>query len=134
VPIRRTLVAVVTAAWLLPAATAWGVALHVAFDHSAGHESEAAPAATALAKEETRQRLDETNDAPHEHALVEAPSDVAVRRGFDGSSRESPAAASVAAFAPRVDTVGVEFVARARFVPPRTSGPPLLARLSTLRI
>lgn len=129
---RRFLIATVAVAWLFPATTAAAIALHVALEHEGGHGHEATPHVAELPAAVEPGHFHSADGLPHQHSAVAVPAEVAVRRA-PGSLSDSTVA-SGAAWAPWVGVGPEEAAARPPARPPRASGPPLLARLSTLRI
>lgn len=130
---RRLLAAAVALAWLLPAMVTGAVALHVAFEHPVGHAHEATPEAVELRAFAEQGQLDAAGHLPHEHKTVADSSGVAIRRGADAAAQQSIVASSEVP-APRHAADAQAPAARVLAGPPKASGPPLLARLSTFRI
>lgn len=140
---RRLLVVAVAVAWLLPGTMAGAIALHVAFEHAGGHDHEATShrvEVVALAEDGRVHagrvhagRFHAGGELPHQHSAVVTAADLAIRRGL-GSPTRDPGVASIATWTGRVGVDARAPAARPLSEPPRASGPPLLARLSTLRI
>ncbi len=129
---RPLLVAVVAVVWLLPATMVGAIALHVAFEHPVGHDHEGTPNLAELASLAEHGHYHSAGEIPHRHSAVVATADAAVRRVLDSATHAT--FASSATLAPEDDVDNQEPAAQTLSGPPRESGPPLLARLSTLRI
>jgi hypothetical protein len=133
VSVRRLLTAAVAFAWLLPAMVTGAVALHVAFEHPVEHAHDAAQETVELGAFPAHGLLDAAGHLPHEHETVADSSGVAIRRGVEAAAQQSIVAASEVP-GPRLAADAQAPAARVLAGPPKASGPPLLARLSTFRI
>lgn len=130
---RRLLAAAVAFAWLLPALVAGAVALHVAFEHPVdrSHHRTLEPVAAATLAEPDHAH--QASEMPHDHSTVVAAGGVAMRRALDSATH---AAAVGATEVPIFQIAAGASMPAAKTLegPPKASGPPLLARLSTFRI
>lgn len=125
--LRRLVASLVVALWSLPAASATGVLLHVALEHTPAGETSFAWS-SARVDEHGWARL--AAAAEHEHDVT-LESDPPLRRG-DAPCVVPPAraAAGVASGAPLRNCGAAPSMAP----PPRARGPALLALLAVLRV
>jgi hypothetical protein len=133
VSVRRLFAVAIALVWLLPTAMAGAIALHVAFEHHADD-----PHASTLHRLDRAElagdgHVHSTGDVPHHHPPVAAPADAVPRRVLDPGSLPCRSAEAAGGSTAALDPA-LERRARPLLEPPRASGPPLLARLSTLRI
>ncbi len=126
--VRRLLVTVAAVAWLLPAATAGAMALHVAFEHPVGQPLEATAHVVAPAGHGP---FFAPTELPHQHSAMAGAADLAMRRSLGSPTNDSTT--SFIATGPLYPRRAADS-ARALLGPSRGSGPPRLARLSALRI
>ena len=129
--VRRLLVAAVVFTWLLPAAMAGAIALHVAFEHAGDHDHEATHGLVDSMALAEYPHLASPAELPHDHSAVVVVAYLPARHTIASSTHENPCGAVLP---PWLGVDLEELAVRSRARPPRTSGPPLLAQLSTLRI
>lgn len=130
---RRLFVATIAIAWLLPMAITGAIALHAAFEHHGDeHHGEKSHRIDLLEVAE-HGHARAAGDAPHQHSTVVASADAVARRALDSTSIPSRTAENAAGRSAEPDAA-LECHTRKLLEPPKASGPPLLARLSTLRI
>lgn len=133
VSVRHLFAAAIAIIWLLPTAMAGAIALHVAFEHHGDHLRASTSHRIDRVEVPGDGHVHSSGDAPHPHPAVMASADAVPRRPLDSTSVPCRSAATGGDSGATPDPA-LERRARPLFEPPRASGPPLLARLSTLRI
>ncbi len=114
--------------WLLPSLVSAAVTLHVALEHSTSGGHHRVPAGSARAALPGHQHGD--TELPHRHAAV-----LDVCRFAAPQMVSGPSPATGGEFLSARTPANADPALRVNLPPPRRdSGPPLLARLSTLRI
>lgn len=131
--VRRLFAVSIAIVWLLPTAMAGAIALHVAFEHHGDHVRASTPHRIDRVEVPGDGHVHSSGDAPHPHPAVVASADAVPRRVLDSTSVPCRSAATGGGSA-AVPDPAVGHRTRPLLEPPRASGPPLLARLSTLRI